>query len=830
MTSRLSFSTTNILKIALTSPVLAAQSKMEAYPYQVPLYDPVQNLHNRNFIRKTQSDFGWDWGPAFASSGIYKNIYLTGFNTAALLSDRLLVQQFHTSQMTPSQIAHLKRHAKLAGVTPAGVAAATAAAASTNNNDDDNDVFLKITTFYRTNNATDFQGKVQVQLFDQTTPVTSNYTTFLVSRSSLVTDVEGLSAVEIWLYVQAPQLWYCVGYGTPYLYQLSLTYIDNNNNQQSFSKSIGFRTIELVREPVPDNSGLSFYFSLNSIPVFVKGANMIPFDSFHSRVTQRNISDILQALYTANGNLIRVWGGGLYQQDYLYELADQLGILIWQEFTFACAMYPRDDTFLNNVRIEVAQQVRRLAYHASMTVFGGNNENEAALTWGPVTANHRDLYVVDYWKLYVETIRDELLKQTGSEIPYVVSSPSEGPLTELPFTQRWGNAQSSQYGDVHYYNYLDNCANLTVLPTPRFVSEFGHQSLPSDFTLYPMLPADQLVWNSSVLNYRQRHPDGYEQLYNQMAFHFYPPANQTDLLAWIYLTQVNQAFCYSIAFNHWRRLRSWISWNMGIVYWQLNDIWQAPTWSSLEYGGRRKLLHYAVARAYAPVIVNGFVTKDGENVQFFVVSDVNQPITGTVDISVIRFSDNSIFNHILAFESNTGGSQNVWNSTLAFLLEIVNCASASDCVIVVTGTITSPASPPVWPWPSPLPTNTLPREVVWLSEPRESTILPAHLTFQVTNLSPDGTSATVQVTSDVLAVYVWIESSIPGSWSDNGLCVLAGETVSLTFTPPAGEVVLSSVAEFQESLRITSLTDTFPASHWEKKSQSSTEPVEVTVS
>lgn len=410
--------TGNELAIEIISPVVASGARAAAYPYPVPLGDgPFELTQNRNFLRKGQSDFGWDWGPGFGTMGIWKPISLVGCRTARMTE--VVVHQYHASEMT-------REHRDEMEV-------------------EDGDILLAVSVYLTPapSPAAPIAGQV-CATFASTTNCTN-------AAAAGPIDLLGQQRVDVWLMVPAGSidLWWPAGYGQQPLYNVTAIYTDAVGNSNSLVRRVGFKTVAVVRESgPPGQNGTSFSFVVNSVPIYVKGANMIPFDAFHTRVTNENITAILQALVDSHGNTVRMWGGGIIQVDAVYDFADEHGLLVWQEFSFACSMYPVDAAFLQLVRREVAHHARRLASHASMLIFGGNNENEAALGWYPLTIERRDIYLVDYVKLYVDTVRDQLRLEIADDLPFVPSSPSRGPQSEVPYTQLFGNPQSVDYGGL----------------------------------------------------------------------------------------------------------------------------------------------------------------------------------------------------------------------------------------------------------------------------------------------------------------------------------------------------------------------------------------------
>eukprot|EP00604_Paraphysomonas_vestita_P004328 CAMPEP_0174825586 /NCGR_PEP_ID=MMETSP1107-20130205/42898_1 /TAXON_ID=36770 /ORGANISM="Paraphysomonas vestita, Strain GFlagA" /LENGTH=405 /DNA_ID=CAMNT_0016057327 /DNA_START=812 /DNA_END=2026 /DNA_ORIENTATION=- len=375
----------------------------------------------------------------------------------------------------------------------------------------------------------------------------------------------------------------------------------------------------------------TYYFKINGKPIFARGANFIPIDSFQSRVTQSDREYILQTALESNMNMIRVWGGGIYQPSDFYEMADKMGLMVWEETMYACALYPRDDEFLSNVYSEIEEMIWRLSSHPSIVIWGGNNENEVALGWFSESNQNRDLYVGDYLKLYVDTIYEAIGNVEGYEQrPFVDSSPSNGIISSNPYVKQWGSASTPSAGDTHFYDYSSDCESYSMYPKSKFVSEFGFQVHPSYLAYQPVTdPSDRNI-NSKFVQYRQRHEDGNNQMEYQITRHFNLPAkdceNDSEPLGgfdnYLYLSQIQQSRCYETAINYWRSLRSdEVAQTMGILYWQLNDIWEGPSWASLEWGGRWKPLHYTVKRIFSEISTSLIGIPGDDKVSLYGIND-----------------------------------------------------------------------------------------------------------------------------------------------------------------------------------------------------------------
>lgn len=392
--------------------------------------------------------------------------------------------------------------------------------------------------------------------------------------------------------------------------------------------SFGFRTVELIQEPIsPTNgtdNGLTFQFRINGVDLFAMGSNWIP-----SSVLPEQSNDVeyvrylLQSAKDANMNMLRVWGGGIYESDAFYRIADELGIMIWHDFMFACALYPSDDDFLASVRLEIEQQVQRLQHHPSIVLWAGNNENEMAIAgpwWPEVMAWNKKLRE-NYATLYVETIKPivQILDPTR---PYVESSPSNGIMSQ---TQQYSIARTpndNKYGDVHHYDYLADSFDWTNYPSTRFASEYGFQSYPSFSSL--ALVSTQNDWKyplTSNILHRQHRLTGESEIRLQIKLHFNEPQSGgiEKFKTFIYTSQLTQAIAIKTETEFYRRNRfidpeTKLGKTMGALYWQLNDVWQAPTWSSIEYGGKWKMLHYFARRFFFPIqVIPYLIQPSGSN-------------------------------------------------------------------------------------------------------------------------------------------------------------------------------------------------------------------------
>lgn len=380
--------------------------------------------------------------------------------------------------------------------------------------------------------------------------------------------------------------------------------------------SFGFRTIELIQEPITKGNiedGLTFNFRVNGVDLFAMGSNWIPASILPEYNNDLDyVRYLLQSAKDANMNMLRVWGGGIYESDEFYKMADEMGIMIWHDFMFACALYPTEDDFLASVRTEIEQQVQRLQYHPSLVLWAGNNENEMAIAgpwWAEVLVWSKKLRE-SYAKLYVDTIRPivQILDPTR---PYVESSPSNGILSKSQPNSIARTPNDNKYGDVHHYDYLSNSFDWTNYPSTRFASEYGFQSYPSFNSLSSVTTQNDWKYplTTNILH-RQHRLTGEAEMKLQIKMHFneLESGGLDKFKTFLYISQLTQAIAIKTETEFYRRNRfidpeTKLGKTMGALYWQLNDVWQAPTWSSIEYGGKWKMLHYFARRFFFPIQV-----------------------------------------------------------------------------------------------------------------------------------------------------------------------------------------------------------------------------------
>jgi beta-mannosidase len=426
-----------------------------------------------------------------------------------------------------------------------------------------------------------------------------------------------------------PELWWPNGYGEQPLYHVEVSLVRDDSQAESLDRQmyqVGLRTIELRQQP--DEWGRSFVFVVNGIPIFAKGANWIPADSFPTRITDQFLEELICSAAESHQNMLRVWGGGFYEEERFYDLCDRYGILVWQDFIFSCSIYPFDEpAFLENVQVEAIENIRRLRHRASLALWCGNNEME----WGWVDWGWNDLRVQelkDAYDRFFHTTLPAWCQAEDPDTPYWPSSPS----SDTPFEDPNGQHQ----GDAHYWDVWHGRKPFTSYRDqfPRFMSEFGFQALPPLATIRTY--AGQADWNmtSYVMEQHQKNDSGNSLMVGQMLDTFRLPK---DFVSLVYLSMVLQAEGIRYGVEHWRRHPERVA---GILYWQLNDCWPVASWSSLDYFGRWKALHYAARRFFAPLMLS--IEDKPPEQGVYVTNELLEPWEGTVKWSLETLSGESL--------------------------------------------------------------------------------------------------------------------------------------------------------------------------------------------
>ena len=526
----------------------------------------------RVFVRKAQYQFGWDWGPRFVTAGIWKKVQLKFWNSAK-------IENIKYSQIELN----------------------------------DKKAILEFTTEIYVSKVKTIQLKIN-------------------KKSETFNLKKGKNKIKMQYEIANPKLWWCNGLGDANLYPFTIEIQQKNQLLDAKKLNIGLRTIELIQEK--DQAGKSFYFKLNGKSVFMKGANMVPPDSFLPRVSNSTYFSLVENAKKANMNMLRIWGGGVYFEDAFYEACDANGILVWQDFMFACSMYPGDEKFVQNVKQEVIDNVNRLQNHPSIAIWCGNNENDEGWhNWGwQKQFKYTKADSTQIWNDYKKVFHEMIPQTLDSLLPkekniYWSSSPSIG----------WGRKESLTRGDSHYWGVWWGKETFEIYEKKvgRFMSEYGFQGMPNLGTLKKVIPKHELNFTSEAFKNHQKHPTGYETINEYMERDYVVPKDFED---YAYVSQLLQARGMKIAIEAHRRAKPYC---MGTLYWQFNDCWPVTSWSSLDYYGNWKAFHYQAKRSFENLLLS--VNEENEIYKVFLVNDNFESYSVRLELELLSFDGKSLW-------------------------------------------------------------------------------------------------------------------------------------------------------------------------------------------
>ena len=579
---------TNHLSITFRSALAYAHEQVERLGYLPNSSYP----HPFNFIRKMACNFGWDWGPTLITAGVWQPICLEAWQDARIASVRPLVTEAREEE------AVAEVYVEVEGIIHGLELVLTL-------RDPAGDVVVETRETVSSELQVSHRGGAQR------------------AKASLSETKTHSATVSATVTVKKPQLWWPVGHGAQPLYTLQVELKRENTTLESRQHRIGLRRVRLNTDV--DAIGSAFALEINGKPVFCKGANWIPDDCFVTRVTPERYRERVTQALDANMNMLRVWGGGIYEQDAFYEACDELGIMVWQDFLFACALYPEEEPFGSLVEAEARYQLTRLSRHPSLVLWNGNNENlwgyfdwerdgKTWLEW----AEGRSWGAGFYFELF-----PELVSELDPSRPYTPGSPFSGSLELHPGSDNHG---TTHMWDV--WNALDYTAYRSYIP--RFAAEFGFQAPPTFATLLASLPEDERHPESAAMLHHQKADRGNEKLARGLARHFASPETFDD---WHFLTQLNQARALQLGVE-WFRAHGGRC--MGTLYWQLNDCWPATSWAAVDGYGRKKLLWYATKRFYADRLLS--VQPHGNALFLHLVNDTDEVWATNVTTRRLAFS------------------------------------------------------------------------------------------------------------------------------------------------------------------------------------------------
>ncbi|HVZ88856.1 MAG TPA: glycoside hydrolase family 2 protein [Polyangia bacterium] len=713
----------NVVVVRFRSPIEAVQASYDHLGYHLPANNDQSERMVSMWTRKAPYHYGWDWGPRFVTSGIWRPVTLEAWDGARL--DDVQVFQEHLDATAATLAIKARVVAGQAGR-------------------------------YRVTVTADGGGPV----------------------AQVDADLEvGPNDVNLGARLDKPELWWPNGLGPQRLYTLATTLASEDGQpRDARTTRIGLRTLEV--EHVQDAAGKSFTIKVNGAPVFMKGANWIPADSFVTRMTDARYRQLLQSAADAHMNMVRVWGGGIYEDDRFYALCDELGLLVWQDFMFACSMYPGDAAFIENVRHEAVENVRRLRNHPSVALWAGNNEIEAAWKgWGwqqkfNLSKTAQDRIARDYKHLF----HDVLPAVVAAEDPgrfYTRSSPSAND-DHVP-------ADKLGWGDMHYWGvwHAENPYEAYSDNISRFMSEYGFQSFP-ELASVARYTSRETDWDiaSPVMLSHQRHPRGNALIKKYMQRDFRTPK---DFASFLYVGQVLQATVIKYAAEAHRRAmgRNW-----GSLYWQLDDCWPVASWSGIDYYGRWKALHYAARRFFAPVLVSPVDNKG--SIEIWGVSDRRADTPARLSVRLLDFAGHELGRH----DQDITLAGNASRLYEAFRRQDLLKGQDPRRVMLVAE-ISHSGRP-------------IARNLFWFDKAKDLELPNPQLRVDATP-STDGTF-TVTAHADALARAVHLDSgAVDGFFDDNYFDLLPGETAIVTFRPHT----TTTAAALKAALQATTLVDSY---------------------
>ncbi|WP_295986813.1 glycoside hydrolase family 2 protein [uncultured Algibacter sp.] len=650
---------------------------------------------NRIFTRKAQFQYGWDWGPKLNTSGIWRPIKLTAWNDYK-------IENINIIQKT----------------------------------------------------LTDSIASLIVEIAD------SNFSKDVLNYEVYINDTlqfQKPEKPEIPITIKNSKRWWPHNLGEPYLYDIKVVVRNGKTILDSVLVKKGLRTIDLITEK--DSIGESFYFKVNDVPVYAKGANYIPQNSMQNQVTNAHYEKLLNDVVDANMNMLRVWGGGIYENDIFYDLCDEKGILVWQDFMFACAMYPGDQAFLENVQEEATQNVKRLRNHASIALWCGNNENaEGWNRWG-WQADRSEHEKEEIWSYYLKVF-DSILPNTVDKLTdtdYWESSPKYGR----------GNPKYKFEGDAHDWWIWHDAYPFEHLEenVPRFMSEFGFQSFPSYEAIKYINQSDLIDISTYSFQSHQKHSRGFQLIREYMERDFPVPEKAED---YVYMSQLLQAYGITKGIEAQRRAKPY---NMGTLYWQLNDCWPVVSWSSIDFFGKWKALHYKAKHSFEDVLVSSKV--ENNILRTYVINDDFESHSGELSVKILDFEGNPLyqFSKSIILESNASQLQHQVNLE-AFKLD-------ASKVVVVSNFNNS-------------------QSLYYLVKPKELKLKQVDIEQKITKTD---IGFSIELSSKTLQKDVFLYSDEKGHFLDNYFDLLPNETKIVVFQTKSKTIERFNIKTFNTFIR-----------------------------
>lgn len=603
----------NRVRVLFHSPVKIDMPKWEKLPNQYRASnDQSENggLLDRKlsiFARKAGYHYGWDWGPRLVTSGIWRGVRLEGWSDACIRN------------------VHVRQH----DVTKKSAAVSNVVEIETAT--DMKDVVLTVTDHDN--------GKV------------------LAKKKCDLT--KGLNKVALDFNIKNPRLWWCYGLGKPEMYTFTTTVSYGDGKTLTQDERVGLRSVRIVTDPDRDGN-MQFYFVLNGVPVFAKGTNYIPQDNFLPSVTKERYERTLRDATAANMNMIRIWGGGIYEDDVFYDLCDELGLMVWQDFMFACSMYPATGEWLENVKMEARDNIRRLRNHPSIVIWCGGNEClDAWYNWG-WKGKHEEIAPDE-----ARRIEEEMNRQYFEALPEMMAAhdPDSFYWPSSPFSGK-GKGSDGLNGDRHYYGVWQRKHPISQYNDEKshFFSEYGVQSFPEYGTILKFAPdTAQHHLDSDVMMWHQRGGNHANQLIAWYLENEY--RNPVDFKEMVYLNQVFQGDAMRTAIESHRRNMPYC---MGSLLWQHDDCWPVASWSTRDYYGNWKAAHYMTRRAFENLIVSSEIS--GDSIHVYAVSDLLKRQAGNLSVVLYSLDGKKLWEKNVKVTVPANTSTVVWSGGLDKIL------------------------------------------------------------------------------------------------------------------------------------------------------------------
>lgn len=695
----------NRLLVRFRSPVKEVLPQLQTNGFDYPASNDHSPWRTSVYTRKAPYSYGWDWGIRLATCGIWRPVRL-------VFSDVARIEDYYVCQDAVTQAkADVDNRLEINNVTSNTVSA-----------------LLKVDYHYSDSDTKEIRKQIELR--------------------------PGANTVSLPVSIENPHLWMPNGWGEPSLYKFTASLSVDGVEIAKQERNVGLRTVRVVMDD--DEHGKTFYFVVNGKPIFAKGANFIPDDALLPNVTPERYKRIFEDVKAANMNMLRVWGGGIYEDDEFYDEADRNGILIWQDFMFACSSYPHDPLFVGRVEAEAEYNIKRLRGHASLAMWCGNNEiYEAMRYWGWQRKYSAEAFAEmerGYNVLFRELLAQMVERLDGTRF-YMHSSPYEA---------NWGRPNSWKTGDSHNWGTWHGRKPFESFDTdvPRFMSEYGFQAFPEMKTIRTFAEEKDFELESPVMNAHQKADIGNALIKKTMGLYYKVPEKFEDLV-YVGLVLQGQGIRHGIEAH--RRNRPYC---MGSLFWQLNDSWPVVSWSSIDYYGNWKALMYQSKRAFAPILINAI--KEGDDLCVYLVSDELQDHDGVrLDVELMDFDGK-------AHGKWTQSGMLAANSSVLFMKkragELQGKLSAATSLLHFTLKTKNGA--------------TLADDVFYFAYPKDQKLSEANIE---TSVRRRGDAIVMTLKTDKLARDIFVEVPVQGvRFTDNFFDLLPGQRKKITITSPEG--------------------------------------------